>query len=451
MVDSSQVKDTVKESKGRTLKFDATVVYQKNMESTTKIVVNQGSTRSSKTYSICQMFIVKLLREQKKILTVVRKTMPSLKTSAMRDFMEILKDWGLYDKRNHNKTESTYRLNGNLVEFVAIDQPQKKKGSKRNYLWLNEANELTLEDYVQLAIRTTERIFLDYNPSDEFHWIYDHIIPRKDCTFIRSTYKDNPFLEQAQIETIESLEVMDEELWRVYGLGLKGSSKLRIFDRWQTIDNFPEDCDIVLYGLDFGFNNPSAVIKIGIKDKINLYLDEIIYQDKLTKPELIERMKEEEIDRKLPMIADSAEPASITEIYKAGFNIMPVHKRKNGQKTFVYDSIDKVKRKNIYITKRSVNIQKEFRNYKWMVDKDERTLDQPVPFMDHAIAGIRYANIYVEDMFVEIQHVGANVPKEQSKVRVHLQPQADRSIIALVKAKVSLAVPSNSEFRGNPF
>ena len=173
-------------------KIKVSVVFEKNFNARTKIVVNQGGSRSGKTYSILQLLIfVKAFEEREQVFSIVRKTLPALRATAMRDFFEIVKEHDLYDVRNHNKTENTYRLNDNLFEFMSLDQPQKKRGAKRAYLFINEANELTLEDWIQLSIRTERQIFIDYNPSMDEHWIFDVVIPRPDCTFIHSTYLDN--------------------------------------------------------------------------------------------------------------------------------------------------------------------------------------------------------------------------------------------------------------------
>ena len=169
------------------LKVKGTNVLWRNMQANTRIVVNEGGTRSSKTYSIAQMLIIKAMETTGNIITITRKTLPSLRATAMRDFFEILLTLDLYEQRNHNKSEHTYKLNGNLFEFVSLDQPQKKRGAKRNILWMNEANEFTLEDYRQLSFRTADKIIMDYNPSDVDHWIYDEVIPRDDCTLIKST------------------------------------------------------------------------------------------------------------------------------------------------------------------------------------------------------------------------------------------------------------------------
>jgi len=182
-------------------------VFARNANAKTKIVVNQGGTRSSKTYSILQLLIARAAsgKYNGKVVSIVRKALPPLKRSVYRDFINILTDMELYDERNLNKTELTYDLNGCLFEFFSTDHPQKVRGAKRDILFCNEANEISLADWVQLIIRTSERAYLDYNPSDEYHWIYDHVLTRDDVTYIQSTYKDNPELSAEQIKEIENL------------------------------------------------------------------------------------------------------------------------------------------------------------------------------------------------------------------------------------------------------
>ncbi|MBM4137493.1 MAG: PBSX family phage terminase large subunit, partial [Nitrospira sp.] len=181
-----------------------------------KIIVNQGGARSSKTISIAQLIILHCLNVTGLIVTIVRKTTPALHSSVMRDFFWILNNMGLYSQENHNKSLNEYRLNGNLIEFISMDIAEKKKGTKRDILWLNEATEFDYEDYFQLSIRTTQKIFLDYNPSYEFHWIYERVLTRKDTFFIQSSYKDNPYLEQTLVDEIERLKEVDENYWKIY-------------------------------------------------------------------------------------------------------------------------------------------------------------------------------------------------------------------------------------------
>jgi len=362
-----------------------TPVYDKIVVSSKRIVALQGGARSTKTYSICQFFINKFRKTTGEKLTIFRKTLPAVKDTVLEDFESILCDEELYNRKDFNKTTSDYRLNGNLIQFRSVDDPHKKRGAKRNYLWLNEANEFNHEDFKQLAMRTTGRIFLDYNPSDEFHWIYDHVLTRDDCQFIKSTYLDNPFLEKEIVNEIERLKITDENSWMIYGLGEKGSSKAKIYNNYEIIKELPE-CEFYKIGIDFGFNNPTAVIRVGIKDQ-DVYLDELLYKRKLTNPQLIEKL-EGLVDFNDELLADSAEPARIEDMRIAGYNVNKAYKGKGS----VIGGIDALKSKKIYITENSLNIIKEIKNYKFREDlKTGEIYDEPVKFNDHAMDAMRYA------------------------------------------------------------
>ena len=169
-------------------------VYWHLVDSNKKIIVEQGGTRSGKTYNILLWIIFSYCtNERNKTITICRKTFPSLRASVMRDFIDILRKHKMYAEESHNKSSSEYQLYGNLIEFISLDQPQKVRGRKRDLLFINEANELYWEDWQQLVFRTQERIIIDYNPSDEYHWIYDKVITRDDADFYKTTYLDNPF------------------------------------------------------------------------------------------------------------------------------------------------------------------------------------------------------------------------------------------------------------------
>jgi phage terminase large subunit len=343
----------------------------------------QGGTRSSKTYSLCQLFIVKCLEETGKVFTICRKTLPALKGTAYRDVLNILKELDLYSEENHNKSELSYTLNGNLLEFISVDQPVKIRGRKRNYLWLNEANEFTYEDWQQLILRTTERIYLDYNPSDPYSWIYDKVIIRDDCTFLKSTYKANPFLDEDTIAEIERLKELDPDYWQVYGLGEIGSIQTMIFRQFELVDEVQGR--LIGYGLDFGFtNSPSALVAVYQSDD-NLYIKEMLYEKRLTNTDLANRLREFRIDRQSEIVADSAEPKSIEEVYRSGFNIKPAKKGAG-----IHLGIDIMRRYKLHITKDSLNAIKEFRSYKWATDKNGDVLNTPVKVNDHLIDATRY-------------------------------------------------------------
>lgn len=349
-----------------------------------RIIVNQGGTRSSKTYSLCQLFIGLALKERE-VMSVVRGTTPALRGSAMRDFFTLLESYGLYDPAKHSKTNNIYTLNSE-VEFFGLDEPQKVRGRKRKYLWCNEANELTYEDFLQLALRTTGTIFLDYNPSDTDHWIYDRVLTRDDATLIVSTYRDNPFLDSITIQEIERLEKEDPNYWRIYGLGERGLRRTAIFSRFDYVDGFPESVDETIWGLDFGFNNPTALVRVGVRDG-EIYLDECIYQSGLTNSELINKMTDLGVPNNQMIFGDSAEPARIEEISRNGFLIYPMDKGPDS----VRKGIDLLKSKQVHITKRSVNVIRDWKSYSWKMDKNGNILDEPVKFNDHACDAVRGA------------------------------------------------------------
>jgi phage terminase large subunit len=358
------------------------VVYDHLEESKKRITVEQGGTRSGKTYNIILFFVIKLMQEKGKVFTICRASLPSLKGSVMRDFFDILQRMGMYSEEYHNKTENTYWLNENLVEFVSVDQPQKIRGRKRNYLFINEANELNYEAWMQLAFRTEEKIVIDYNPSDEYSWIYDQVLTRDDCEFHITTYLDNPFLPSELVQEIERLREADENYWTIYGLGQRGQSSELVYTHWEVVSEFPENCEVV-YGLDFGYINPSALVKVGFKEGA-VYVDEMLYEYKLTTTDLVARINAAGIERHNEIFCDNADPAAIEELSRARLNAKPAHKD-------VLEGIMKVKSMPLRITSRSVNVLKEIRNYKWKLDKNGKILEEVVKFSDHSLDAIRYA------------------------------------------------------------
>jgi len=369
------------------IKIKATDVFRQNRkeyDKKTRIVVNQGGRGSSKTWSIAQLFLLILFEEENVLLTVCRKTLPALRATAMRDFFEIMKDKGIYQEENHNKSDLIYRYGNNEIEFISVDQPQKVRGRKRQYLWMNEANEFAFEDFRQLNIRTERQLYMDFNPSDEFHWIYDEILPRDDSVLLRSTYLDNPFLDKQIVKEIEYLKNTDQNYWRIYGLGKRGVSETTIYTHWEFADKMPDSPDDITYGLDFGYNNPTALIEYADRDQ-NIYWREMLYESHLTNTALIKRMKKLGIDKNKVIYADPSEPDRIEEIGLAGYNIQPAE-------TSVKNGIDMIKGRKLYITKDSVNLLKEIKSYCWK-EKDGKSLDEPVKDNDHLMDAGRYAVI----------------------------------------------------------
>ncbi len=367
-------------------KIQTNKVYNHLKRSDKKIVVEQGGTRSGKTYNILLWVIFYYsTQENNKTITICRKTFPSLRASVMRDFFEILRNNDLYNESYHNRSNHEYYLNGNLVEFISLDQPQKIRGRKRNLLYINEANELTFEDWQQLIMRTEDRAILDYNPSDAFHWIYDKVVTRDDCEFHQTTYLDNPFLDSSIRNEIERLRDTDSDYWRIYGLGERGMSRATIFQFGQA--EIPTDATLLCHGLDFGYtNDPSALVAV-YKSGDNLYVDELIYRTGMTNPDISNVLNSLGLDRRTEVFADSAEPKSIEELHRMGWNVKPTQKGADS----VIVGIDVLKRHKLFVTPRSSNLIKELQNYKWVEDKNGNLLNKPIDAFNHAIDALRYA------------------------------------------------------------
>lgn len=367
--------------------YRTNIVFRHLEKSKKRITIEQGGTRSGKTFNILLWIIFSYcLRNKNKTISIARKTYPSLRTSAMRDFIEILRQSGLYDEYLHNKSSAEYRLNNNLVEFISLDQPAKVRGRKRDLLFVNEANELHWEDWQQLIFRTKEKIILDYNPSDEFHWIYDKVKTREDADFYITTYKNNPFLDDSIKSEIKRLKDTDPNYWKIYGLGEVGAGKSLIFNS-SLADSIPEEAQFLSYGMDFGYtNDPTTLIGVWKYDT-SLYFKEYIYRTGMTNQDIAKELERLDIGRRQEIFADSAEPKSIDEIYKFGWNIKPATKGRDS----INIGIDMLKRYKLFVTKDSVNTIKEFRNYKWREDKNGNVLNQPVDMYNHSLDACRYA------------------------------------------------------------
>lgn len=367
-------------------KIQTNIVYKHLVKSQKKIIVEQGGTRSGKTYNILLFIIFHYCTNNtNKIITICRKTFPSLRATVLRDFLQILNQHQLYNEEFHNKSNSEYNLFGNLVEFTSLDQSQKIRGRKRDLLFINEGNELFIDDWRQLIFRTQERIILDFNPSDEYHWIYDQVLTREDCDFYKTTYLDNPFLEDVIKQEIERLKETDDQYWQIYGLGERATSINTIF-KYVEVNMIPEDAKFISYGADAGFtNDPSTLVSVYIKD-YNLYIKEHLYRTMMTTLDIHNTFKEVGIQRQ-QIYFDSAEPRLIAELRRMGWNIFPSLKGKDS----VNAGIDLLKRYKIHITSDSTNTIQEFRNYKWQEDRSGKTINKPIQKFDHCIDAIRYA------------------------------------------------------------
>lgn len=373
------------------MELNATQVFSWNWEALTsekRFIINQGGSRSSKTYSLCQLLTVWCLQNPNKVVSIVRKTFPALRATVMRDFFEVLKDLNLYEKSSHNMSENIYRFpNGSLVEFFSIDDEQKVRGRKRDIGWCNEANELWFEDFQQLNMRTEYKLIFDYNPSDSSSWLYE--LPKDESVLIKSTYKDNPFLPESIKRQIEDLKRTDEALYQIYALGEKAISKTNIFNTWEFIPKRPERFTNFVYGLDFGYNHPTALMRVYWHDG-DIYIEPVIYESYLTTSELIERFKQLNIEPNTDILADYSRPEIIAEMQNAGFNVNNANKN-------VKSGINAVKTFKVWCQEDD-NLKKEYNNYKWKKVGDNIT-DEPVKLYDDAMDAVRYAVMFIKEMY----------------------------------------------------
>lgn len=351
-----------------------------------RVIANRGGTRSGKTFSLVSLFLFISISEKTDI-DIVSENFPHLKRGAIKDFEDVCELWGMKEDVHfeNNRTDHaiTIKQTGSIIRFFSVDDWGKVKGSRRDILFINEANRIEWETFRQLAVRTTGTIFLDWNPDAEFWYEKRGIASRADTVEIHSTYLDNPFLGEVQIAEIEANKA-DENWWRVYGLGLVGRTEGVVFKRWQIVGEVPADARLLARGLDFGFtNDPTAIVDVYLQDG-KLWLQEVCYQRGLTNDRIADILRGKEGWT----IADSAEQKSITEIRNYGIRqIEPAVKGKDS----VRAGIDILQRYEIMITEDSKNVIDEFEQYKWKQDRITwQTLNEPEDKNNHAIDAVRY-------------------------------------------------------------
>lgn len=364
------------------MNIKTTRVFEDLLESDKRINVFQGSSRASKTYNILIFFVYKLLNEDNKVLSIVRKTLPALKGSVLRDLKEILLMFDVYDPNNWHQADGYYQLGTNLIEWFSIDDETKVRGRKRDYLFINEATEVSFDEYTQLVLRTADMIVLDLNPSLWQSWIYD-LEGRDDVSYNVITYKDNPFLPEAQVLEIEKLKDRDANLWRIFGLGLKGMPTKMVFTHQQFYYELPKDAKLLGYGIDWGYSDPSTLVAV-YKNDDGIYAEEKLYLKNVTIPDFIYKIKDLGINLTDDFIADSANPQAIEELRRNNINCKPV------KKNSILHGIDLLKRNNFYVNVNSKNLTNELQSYVWKTDKNNNNLDEPVDSNNHLLDGIRY-------------------------------------------------------------
>ena len=399
------------------IELEGTELLERTAACTKKIQVHEGGSSSSKTYSICQYLIGWSFEEEGKKASVVRKTLPALLASALDDFKKALIASGAeaYFVENQSRHTFTNRQTGTVIEFFSLDKAQKARGPRRDLLYCNEANELSREDFRQLARRTRGRIIIDYNPSMQKHWLYDDVLTRADCERVHSTYRDNPYLTDDNIGEIEAdVPVYEEDGgrlvkdwhlsyagagrlvsgdaydWSVYGLGRRGSVAEAIYRAVYECAAMPAGAPRTL-GLDFGYNDPMVLLDVRRVDtegaRPKLYVDELLHASYLTSADLIARLPHLGVLPSDAIYADGARPEMIAELVRAGFNVKPADKGPGSVKT----GIDLLKAHDLFFTARSTTSKMEFQDYRWQKRADGTIADVPAGHNDHAPDAARYA------------------------------------------------------------
>ena len=364
--------------------YQITTALKKLLKLNKRIRGIAGGTSASKTISIIQILIDKAQRDKSPTLTsITSESMPHLKRGCIRDFLNIMMEHNYFKDERWNKTDFTYTFEtGSKIEFFSLDMPHKVRGPRRERLFINEANNIPLETFDQLEVRTSEEIWLDWNPTNEFWW-YTETIKRDDVDFLILTYKDNEGLSPEIIKSIEQRRG-NKNWWLVYGEGKLGEVEGKIYKDWQIIDEIPFEARLERYGLDFGYSNdPTAIVAV-YRYNGGFILDETTYQKGLSNKQISDILSNQ--PRTL-VIADSAEPKSIDEIMSYGINIQPSTKGPGS----VNQGIAYVQDQRISMTKRSLNIIREYRNYMWITDKNGKIVNTPDVGFDHTQDAVRYA------------------------------------------------------------
>jgi len=370
--------------------FQQTTAQIKISKLRKRVRIIQGGTSSSKTFSIIPLLIYYAVENRGVEISIVSESIPHLKRGVIRDFIKIMQWVGNWKESNFNKTDLKYTFsNGSHIEFFSADQPDKLRGARRDVLFINEANNIDFESYQQLAIRTKNFIYLDYNPTHKF-WVHSQLITDPDSDFIILTYKDNEALDSNLVAEIEKAKAKASESnywanwWKVYGLGEIGILEGACIPEWEEIQ-FPIEARLLCYGMDFGYSNDFTTL-IGLYKYNDAYLfDEVICQKGLLNSDISNLLKSNDIQDFI--YADSSDPKSIAELSGYGHNIFPV---KKGSDSIIH-GLNLINQNKILISGRSKNLKNELQNYVWLKDKEGNSLNKPIDAFNHCIDAARYS------------------------------------------------------------
>jgi phage terminase large subunit len=374
------------------MEIKATEIFKRNYDALfntdKRYIINQGGSRSSKTWSVCQLAIIYALEKPGSTISIVRRTFPALRSTIMRDFFNVLNDFKLYNKSQHNKTENTFTFkNGSVVELFATSDEQKLRGRKRDLCIIDEANEIWEEEIFQLNLRTIDKIICMYNPSDRASWLYE--LDPNITFFIKSTYHDNPFLQETIIKEIESLKNKDEALYTIFALGERAITRENIYSNWEFISDKPDRFTNYIYGIDYGFSHKTALVKIWYWED-EIFVEDIIYESNLTSSDILLKLKDNGIKSTDTIVAELARPEINEELRRENYHVVGADKSVKG-------GINDVQRTKVYTN--SKNVWKEYQNYTWKKINGQLT-DEPVKILDDIQDALRYGVRYIRKYLV---------------------------------------------------
>ncbi len=372
------------------MSFQITTATKKVKALNKRIRAIQGGSSASKTISILMYLIDQAQRDKKPTITsVVSESLPHLKRGAIMDFVNIMQQHNYFIDSRWNKSDFIYTFEtGSKIEFFSIDQPRKVRGPRRDRLFINEANNTPFESFEQLEIRTREFIFLDWNPTNEF-WFYTDVQgKRDDVDHMILTYKDNEALEKAIVDSLEQ-RMNRKGWWQVYGLGQLGEVEGKIYRGWQIVDEIPYEAKLVRYVIDFGYSNDPTFIGAIYYYNGGYIIHQLAFRKGMSNKMIADIILNQE--KQALTIADSAEPKSIDEIRSYGIQIIGAEKGKDS----VVHGIQIVQEQKISVTKSSVDVIHEYRNYLWVTDKDGKVLNEPEHTFSHSMDGIRYGIVSI--------------------------------------------------------
>ena len=377
--------------------FKTTKIFDANWRATADYVINEGGTSSSKTYSLCQVLLLKAALS-KKLISIVGQDMPNLKRGAIRDCANILSgsEWVQSQVQRWNRSEQKiYFRSGSVIEFVSFDNEQDARSGKRDIAFFNEANGIPYEVFSAIASRTNDQVYLDYNPSALF-WVHSKLIGKYQYTLIRSTYKNNPYISERVLRQIMSWQPTEENIkrgtdnankWRVFGLGLPGANEGQVYTNYKIVEAMPKETKWQLVGLDFGFtNDPTAAVLVALSGG-ELWVQELIYQTGLMNEDIAEQLKGFKL-----VVADSAEPKSIEAIRRKRVNIHGAIKGADS----VRSGVNLIRSYPLNIVRGSHNLIRELENYLYTKDRHGDYTNKPADSWNHALDALRYAVSFKE-------------------------------------------------------